>query len=194
MDILRRKQGALKAKYLAPNYNVLSLARSLSLFFDRPKKDKIVRGYWALPYCRCLSNPAEMLDTRSQKCLIQSEAKVAILVLQLALKLKLSRECRDLAICQVLMNYVQRLQRRSQNSSADCKQMSCSPSSFSVRRERMFGYCFLQVSLNSVQRFERKSRNFFKPTRGQGDHLGFPISQSGHLGITIGPKLRVKFC
>ena len=55
------------------------------------------------------------------------------------------------------------------------------PSCFSDRPEkhklgrRLWDLASYQVSLNSVQRFQRRSRKMSRPIRGQGGHLVFPI-------------------
>ena len=49
------------------------------------------------------------------------------------------------------------------------------PKKYKLGRGR-YGLASCQVSLNSVQRFQRKSPNMSQPIRGQGGHIVFSIS------------------
>ena len=57
-----------------------------SCFSDRPENRKLVKGCWDLTSCQVSLNSVQQLQRRSQKCLSQSEARVAILFFWLAWK------------------------------------------------------------------------------------------------------------
>ena len=60
-----------------------------SCFSDRPEKHKLGRGCWDLASCQVSLNSIQRFQRRSQKCLSQSEARVAILFFWSAQKHKL---------------------------------------------------------------------------------------------------------
>ena len=84
-----------------------------SCFSDRPEKHTLGRGRWDLASCQVSLNSVQPFQTRSRKCLSQSEARAAILFFRSARIHKLGRGRWDLASCQVSLNSVQRFQRRS---------------------------------------------------------------------------------
>ena len=84
-----------------------------SCFSDWPEKHKLGRGHWDLASCQVSLNSIQWFQTRSRKCISQSEARAAILFFWSAWKHKLGRGHWDLASCQVLLNSFQRFQRRS---------------------------------------------------------------------------------
>ena len=154
------------ATYRAPEYNVppfwvISQGGHFCLLIG-PKKYKLGRGHWDLASCHVSLKSFQLLKRGSQKCLSQSEARSRHLVFPIgpkntnlvedieillpvkfrwilfngfredvenistnqrpgrpscfsdwSEKHKLGRGCWDLASCQVLLNSIQRFQRRS---------------------------------------------------------------------------------
>ena len=92
-------------------------------------------------------------------------------------KHKLGRGHWDLASCQILLNSVQRLQRRKRNVSAN--QRPERPSCFSDRpkKHKLGRGCWdlasCQVSLNSVQRFQRRSQKCLSQSEARAAILFF---------------------
>ena len=80
-----------------------------SCFSDRPEKHKL----WDPASCQVSLNSVQRFQTRSRKCVSQSEARAAILLFRSAQKHKLGRGRWILASCQVSLNSVQWFQRRS---------------------------------------------------------------------------------
>ena len=84
-----------------------------SCFSDRPEKHKLGRGCSDLASCHVLLNSVQWFQSRSRKCLSQSESKAAIFFSDRPEKHNLCRGRWDLASCQVSLNSVQQFQRRS---------------------------------------------------------------------------------
>ena len=112
---------------------------------------------------------------------------------------KLGRGHWDLASCQVSLNSVQRLQRRSWKCLGQLEARAAILF-FRLTRKTKLGrghwdLASCQVSLNSVQQFERNSLKCLNPIRGQGSHLVFPIDlKMTNLVEDIEILLPVKFC
>ena len=111
------KQEDQRATYRAPEYNVPLfdwLARVAILFFRLAgKKRKRGRGHWDLAWCQVSLNSVQWFKRRSQKCLSQSEARVAILFFQSAPITQTWKRTLRSCFLSILLNSVQRFQRRS---------------------------------------------------------------------------------
>ena len=94
---------------------------------------------------------------RSQKCLSRSETRAALLIFRSARKHKLVRRHWDLASCQVSLNFIQRLQRRSITCLSQSEADTAILYFGSARKHKLDWGCWVllscQVLLNSVQGF-----------------------------------------
>ena len=113
-----QQQGAKRATFREPEYNVPPLLTDgtwqLScMIFRWVRKHKLGRGHPDLASCQVSLHSVWQFQRRSKKCLSQSEASVAILVLWSARQTQIGRGPWDLAACQVLLLSVQHFQRRS---------------------------------------------------------------------------------
>ena len=114
-------------------------------------------------------------------------------------KHKLDRGHWDSLSCQVLLNSVQRFQRRSRKCLSQSEAwaaifFSDQPDKHKLGRG-LWDLASFQVSLNSIQRFHQRNWKISQPIRGQGGHLAFPIGpKNTNLVEDIKSLLPVKFC
>ena len=176
-----------------------SEARAAILFFPiSPKNTKLNRGRWNLLTCQVSSNSVQRFQRRSRKCLSQSEARAAILFFRSARKN--TNLVKDVEIfLHVKFNWILFCGfREVKNVSAN--QRPGRPSCFSDRPEKhklgrgCRDFAFRQVSLNSVQRFQRRSRKCLGQSEARAAILFFFISpKNTNLVEDIEILLPVKF-
>ena len=133
------------------------------VFSDPPEKHKLGRGRWDLASYQVSSNSFHRFQRRSRKCLSQSEARAAILFFPNCLKNTNVVEGIE-SLLPVKFRWIpfSGFFREVKNVSAN--QRPGRPSYFSDRPEKHnhgrgpWDLASYQVSLNSVQRFQRRSR------------------------------------
>ena len=135
-----------------------------SCFFDRPEKRKFGREYWDLAFCQVSLNSVSWFQRRSRKCLSLSEVRAAILFFRSARKKK-TNLVEDVEIWRsVKFRWILFSSFRGEVENVSADQRSGRPSCFSDRPEKhkhvwgRWDLAFCQVSLNSVERFQRRSR------------------------------------
>ena len=134
-----------------------------------PKNTKIGRGCWYLASCQVSLNSVQRFQRRSRKCLSQSEARAAILFFQSARKNTNLVEDIDILL-PVKFGWIPFSGFREEVENVSANQRPGRPSCFSDRPEkhklgrRRWDLASCQVSLNSVQRFQRWSRKCEKLT------------------------------
>ena len=164
-----------------------------SCFSDRPKKHKLGRGHWDLASRQVSLNSVQR---RSWTCLSQLEARPPSCYSDRPEKnTNLVEDVEFLLPFKLCPIPFSGFRGEVENVSANQRQGR--PSCFSDRPEKHnfgTGCCDLascQVSLNSVQRFQKMSQ----PIRGQGGHLVFPIGlKKTYLVEDIEILLPIKFC
>ena len=132
-----------------------------SCFADRPEKHKLGRGRCDLASCQVSLNSVQRFQRRSRKCLSKSEARVAILFFGP----KNTNLVEDVEILlPIKFRWVRFSGFRGEVENVSANQMSGRPFCFSDRPEKHKlgrGRCDLapcQISWNSVQQFQRRSR------------------------------------
>ena len=143
-----------------------------SCFSDRPKKHKLGRGRWDLASCQVSLNSVQR---RSRKCLSQSEARTAILFFPISPKNTNLVEDVEILL-PVKFRWIPFSGFRWEVENVSANQRPGQPSCFSDRSEKhklgkgRWDLASCQVSLNSVQRVQRRSRKCEKlTTDGQTD-------------------------
>ena len=148
-----------------------------SCFNDQPEKHKLGRGCWHLAFCQ-LSLDSVQRFKRSRKCLIQSKAIAAILFFRSAqITQNLVEDVDILLPVKFPLIPFSRGRGEVENVSAD--QRPGRPSCFSDRLEkhklgrRSWDLASSQVLLNSVQRFQRRSRKCLRQSEARTAILFF---------------------
>ena len=145
-----------------------------SYFSDRPEKHKLGRGRLDLASCHVSLNSVQQFQRRSPKCLSQSEARAAILFFRSARKTNLVEDVEIL-----LPDKFCKIPFRGEVENVSVNQRPGRPSCFSDRPEKHklgrgnwdFAYC--QVSLNSISRFQRRSRKCLSQSEARAAILFF---------------------
>ena len=134
-----------------------------SCYSDRPEKHKLGRGRWDLAFCQVSLNSVQRFQRRSRKCLSQSEARAAILLFRSAQKN--TNLVEDFDIClPVKFRWIPFSGFRKEVENVSSNQRPGRPSCYSDRPEKhklgrgRWDLASCQVSLNSVQRFQRRSQ------------------------------------
>ena len=133
-----------------------------SCFSDRPEKHKLGRGRWDLASCQDLLNSVQRFLQRSQKCLSQSEAGAAILFSIGPKNTYLLEGFEILLPIKFCWIRFSGFRGEVENGSANLRPGR--PSCFTDRPEKhklgrwLWDLYSCQVSLNSVQRIQRRSR------------------------------------
>ena len=140
-----------------------------SCFSNRPKKHKLSRGCWDLASCQVSLNSIQRFQRRSRKCLSRSEARAAILFFSIVPKnTNLVEDVEILLI--VKFRWILFSGFRGEVENVLANQRPGRPSCFSDRPEKhklgrgRWDLATCQVSLNSVQWFQRRSRKCEKLT------------------------------
>ena len=140
-----------------------------SCFSDRPEKHKLGRGCLDLASCQVSSNSVQRFQRRSRKCLNQSEARATILFFPIGPKnTKLVEDIEILL--PVKFRWIPFSGFRGEVENVSTNQRPGRPSCFSDRPKKhklgrgRWDLASCQVSLNSVQRFQRRSRKCEKLT------------------------------
>ena len=146
-----------------------------SCFSDRPEKHRLGRGRWDLASCQVSLNSVQHFQRRSRKCLSQSEPRVAILFFPIGPKNTNLVEDVEISL-PVKFRWIPFKDFRGEVENVSANQRPGRPSCFSDRPEKHklgrghWDLASCQVSLNSVQQFQRRSRKFEKlNTDGQTD-------------------------
>ena len=140
-----------------------------SCFSDRPEKHKLGRGRWDLASYQVSLNSVQRYQRRSKKCLNQSEARAAILFFPLVEGVEI--------LLPIKFRWIPLSRFRGEVENVSANQTPGRPSCFSDRPEKhklgrgRWDLASCQVSLNSVQRFQRRSRKCekFTPDDGRTD-------------------------
>ena len=137
--------------------------RRPSCFSDRPKKHKLGRGRWDLASCQVSLNSVQRFQRRSRKCLSQSEARAAILFFQSARKNTNLVEDVEILL-PIKFRWIPFSGFRGKVENVSANQRPGRPSCFSDRSEKHklgrvhWDLASYEVLLNSIQRFQRRSR------------------------------------
>ena len=148
-----------------------------SCFCDQPEKHKLGRGHWDLASCQISLNSIQRFQRRSRKCLSQSEARAAILFLRSARKTNLVEDIEILL--PVKFRWIPFSGFRGEVENVSANQRPGRPSCFSDRPEKhklgrgRWGLASCQVSLNSNQRFQRRSQKCFSQSEARAAILFF---------------------
>ena len=133
--------------------------RAVILFFWSAQKHKLGREHWALATCQV---SFQRFQSKSRKCFGQSEARAPIMIFRSARKTQTCMTDAEI-LFHVKFRWIPFCSfRKVENVSAN--QKPGRPSCFSNRPENhklgrgRWYLVFCQVSLNSVQRFQRRSR------------------------------------
>ena len=148
------------------------------VFSDRSEKHKLSRGHWGLASCQVSLNSVQQFQKRSRQCLSQSEARAAILFFQSARKNKNLVEDIEILL-PVKFRWILFSGFRGEVENVSANQRPGRPSCFSDRSEkhklgrRLWDLASCQVSLNSVQRFQRSSRKCLSQSEARAAILFF---------------------
>ena len=132
-------------------------------FSEMPEKHKFGRGRWDLASCQVSLNSVQRFQRRSRKCLSQSEARDGHLVFPIGLKNTNLVEGVEILL-PVKCRWIPFSRFRGEVEYVSANQRPRRPSCFSDRPEKhklgrgLWDLASCQVSLNSVQRFQRRSR------------------------------------
>ena len=140
-----------------------------SCFSDRSEKHKLGRGGWDLASYGVLLNSIQRFQKSSRKCLSQSEARVAILFCPIGPKNTNLVEDVEILL-PVKCHWILFSGFRGKVENVSANQRPGRPSCFSDRPEKHtlgrggWDLASCKVWLNSVQRFQRRSRKCEKLT------------------------------
>ena len=133
-----------------------------SCISDRPEKHNLGRGRWDLASCQVLLNSVQRFQRRSRKCLSQSDARAAILFFSIHPK-KHKRGSGALRSC-ILSGFIEFRSAVSEKKSKMSQPIRCQGGHlvFWSQKHKLgrgrWDLASCQVSLNSIQRFQRRSR------------------------------------
>ena len=152
------------------------------VFSDRPKKHKLGRGRWDLSSCQVLLNSFQRFQRRSRKCLSQSEARAAILFSD-----QPKKNTNLVEIIEILLpakfRWIPFSGFRGEVENVSANQRPGQPSCFCDRPKKhklgrgRWDLASCQVSLNSVQRFQRRSRKCLSQSEARAAILFFRSAQ-----------------
>ena len=149
-----------------------------SCFSDRPKKHKLGRGHWDLASCQVSLNSVQRFQRRSRKCLSQSEARAAILFFRSAQKTQNLVKGVEILL-PVKFRWIPFSGFREEVENVSANQRPGWPSCFYDQPEKhklgrgLWDLASCQVSLNSVQRFQRRSRKCLSQSEARAAILIF---------------------
>ena len=152
--------------------------RRTFLFTDRPEKHKLGRRRWDLASCQVSLNSVQRFQRRSRKCLSQSEARAAILFFLSAQKNTNLVEDVEILL-PVKFRWIPLSSFRGEVENLSANQRPGRPSCFSDRPEKYklgrgrWDLPSYQVSLNSIQRFQRRSRKCLSQSEARAAILFF---------------------
>ena len=147
-------------------------------FSDRPEKHKLGRGRWDLASCQVSLNSVHRLQRRSRKCLRQSEARAAILFFPIGPKNTNLVEGVEILL-PLKFRWIPFSGFRGEVENVSANQRPGRPFCFSDRPEKHKlgrGRWYLassQVLVNSVQRFQRRSRKCLSQSEARAAILFF---------------------
>ena len=173
-----------------PVYNVQSIKQILlslagmrgHLLTDQPEKHKLGRGLWDLASCQVSLNSVQRFHRRSRKCLSQSEARVAILFFRPGPKNTNLVEDFEILL-PVKFRWIPFSGFRGEVKNVSANQRPGRPSCFSDWPENhklgrgQWDLASYWVSLNSVQRFQRRSRKCLSQSDARAAILFFRSAQ-----------------
>ena len=149
-----------------------------SCFSNRPEKHKLGRGSWDLASCKVSLNSVQWFQRRSRKCLSQSEARAAILFFPIGPKNTNLVEDIEILL-PVKFDWILFSGFRGEVENVSANQRPGRPSCFSDRSEKHklgrghWDLASCQVWLNSVQRFQRRSRKCLSQSEARAAILFF---------------------
>ena len=167
-----------------------------SCFSDRPKNHKLGRGRWDLASCQVSLNSVQRFQRRSRKCLSQSEARAAILFFPISPKNTNLVEDVEILL-PVKFRWIPFSGFRGEVENVSANQRPGRPSCFSDRPEKHklgrggWDLASCKVWLNSVQRFQRRSRKCEKLTTDGRTDDGRTTDDGQHM-ITIVHLSRIR--
>ena len=153
-----------------------------SCFSDWLEKHKLGRGRCDLASCQVSLNSIQRFQRRSRKCLSQSEAGAAILFFRSARKNTNLVEGVEILL-PVKFRWIPLSGFREEVENVSANQRPGRPSCFSDRPEKhklgrgLWDLASCQVSLNSVQRFQRRSRKCLSQSEARAAILFFPSAR-----------------
>ena len=170
-----------------------------SCFSDRPEKHKLGRGRLDLASCQDSLNSIQRFQRKSQNMSQPMRGQGGHIVFWISPKnTNLVEDVENLLSVKFCWILFSGFYEEVENVSAN--QRPGWPSCFSDWSEKhkpskgLWDLASYQVSLNSVQRFQRRSRKMSQPIRGQGGHLVFPICpKNTNLVEGVEMLLPVKF-
>ena len=134
-----------------------------SCFSDRPEKHKLGRGRWDLPSCKVLSNSVQRFQRRSSKMSQPIRGQSGHLVFPIGTKNTNLVEDVDILL-PIKFCCIPSSGFRGEVENVSANQRPGRPSCFSDRPQKhkrgrgCWDHASYQVSMNSVQRFQRRSR------------------------------------
>ena len=161
-----------------------------SCFSNRPEKHKLGRGRWDLASCQVSLNSVQQFERRSRKCLSQSEARAAILFFRSALKNTNLVEDVEILL-PVKFRWIPFSGFRGEVENVSANQRPGRPSCFLDRPEKhklgrgRWDLASCQVSLNSIQQFQRRSRKCESLRRTDGRTTTDGRTDDGRCAMTI---------
>ena len=148
-------------------------------FSNRPEKHKLGRGRWDLSSCQVSLNSVQPFQSRSWKCLSQSEARVAILFFRLARKTQSRYRTLRSCFLSSFVKFRSAISEEKSKMSQPIRGQSEAILFFFYRTEKHklgrghWDLASCQVSLNSVQRFQRRSRKCLSQSEARAAILFF---------------------
>ena len=174
------------------------LARATILFFRSARKT-LYRGCWDLASCQVSLNSVQRFQRRSWKCLSQSEARAVILFFLIGPKNANLVEDVEILLL-VKFRWIPFSGFRGEVENVSANQRPGWPSCFSGRPEKKklgrgrWALASCQVSLNSVQRFQRRSWKCLSQSEARAAILFFLIGpKNANLVEDVEILLLVKF-
>ena len=164
---------------------------------DLHEKHKLGGGRWVLTSCKVSLNSVQRFQ-RSRKCLSQSEAGVAILVFpsNRPKHTKLGKDVEILLPVKFRQNSVHRFQKKSKKCLSQSEARVAILVFWSTQKHKLgrgrWDFASCQVSLNSIQWFQRRSRKCEKLTMTDRQHVItiVHLSRIAHLGQRL-KKLKI---
>ena len=151
-------------------------------FSDLPEKHKLCRGRWDLASSQVSLNSYQQFQWRSRKCLSQSEPRAAIFFFPTGPKH--TNLVEDVEILLPVKYWIPFRGFREGVENVSANQRPGRPSCFSDRLEKhklgrgSWDLAFCQISLNSVQRFQRRSRKCESYRRTDDGRCAMTIAHS----------------
>ena len=157
-------------------------ARAAIFVYSSAWKHKLGRRHWDLASCQVSLNSVQRFQRRSRKCLSQSDASTAILFFSISPKNTNLVEDFDILL-PVKFHWIQFRGFREEVENVSANQRPGRPSCISDRPEKhklsrgRWDLASCQVSLNSVQRFQRRSQKCLSQSEARAAIFFFRLAQ-----------------